>query len=115
MAKPNGDSIEIPITTSLYEGHSVNEFFINTHGARKGTADTALKTANSGYLTRRLVDVAQDIIIKEEDCGCKSGLLVSDFIDDKDGSVIESLSERIIGRYTAKKVINTETKRSYYR
>ena len=65
MAKPNGDSIEIPITTSLYEGHSVNEFFINTHGARKGTADTALKTANSGYLTRRLVDVAQDIIIKE--------------------------------------------------
>ena len=110
MAKPNGDSIEIPITTSLYEGHSVNEFFINTHGARKGTADTALKTANSGYLTRRLVDVAQDIIIKEEDCGCKSGLLVSDFIDDKDGSVIESLSERIIGRYTAKKVINPETK-----
>ena len=110
MAKPNGDSIEIPITTSLYEGHSVNEFFINTHGARKGTADTALKTANSGYLTRRLVDVAQDIIIKEEDCGCKSGLVVSDFIDDKDGSVIESLSERIIGRYTAKKVINPETK-----
>ena len=110
MAKPNGDSIEIPITTSLYEGHSVNEFFINTHGARKGTADTALKTANSGYLTRRLVDVAQDIIIKEEDCGCKSGLVVSDFIDDKDGSVIESLSERIVGRYTAKKVINPETK-----
>ena len=110
MAKPNGDSIEIPITTSLYEGHSVNEFFINTHGARKGTADTALKTANSGYLTRRLVDVAQDIIIKEEDCGCKSGLVVSDFIDDKDGSVIESLSERIIGRYIAKKVINPETK-----
>ena len=110
MAKPNGDSIEIPITTSLYEGHSVNEFFINTHGARKGTADTALKTANSGYLTRRLVDVAQDIIIKEEDCGCKSGLVVSDFIDDKDGSVIESLSERIIGRYTAKKIINPETK-----
>ena len=110
MAKPNGDSIEIPITTSLYEGHSVNEFFINTHGARKGTADTALKTAKSGYLTRRLVDVAQDIIIKEEDCGCKSGLVVSDFIDDKDGSVIESLSERIIGRYTAKKVINPETK-----
>ena len=110
MAKPNGDSIEIPITTSLYEGHSVNEFFINTPGARKGTADTALKTANSGYLTRRLVDVAQDIIIKEEDCGCKSGLVVSDFIDDKDGSVIESLSERIIGRYTAKKVINPETK-----
>ena len=110
MAKPNGDSIEIPITTSLYEGHSVNEFFINTHGARKGTADTALKTANSGYLTRRLVDVAQDIIINEEDCGCKRGLLVSDFIDDKDGSVIESLSERIIGRYTAKKIINPETK-----
>ena len=110
MAKPNGEAVEIPITTSLYEGHSVNEFFLNTHGARKGSADTALKTADSGYLTRRLVDVGQDIIIKEEDCKCTSGLVVSDFIDDKDGSVIESMQERLIGRYTAKKVINPETK-----
>ena len=110
MAKPNGDAVEIPITTSLYEGHSVNEFFVNTHGARKGSADTALKTANSGYLTRRLVDVSQDIIIKEEDCGAVAGLLVKDFVEDKDGSVIESLAERIVGRYTAKKVINPETK-----
>jgi DNA-directed RNA polymerase subunit beta' len=110
MAKPNGDAVEIPITTSLYEGHSVNEFFVNTHGARKGSADTALKTADSGYLTRRLVDVAQDIIVKEHDCGASTGLIVSDFIDEKDGSVIESLAERLVGRYTAKKVINPETK-----
>ena len=110
MAKPNGEPVEIPIKTSLYEGHSVNEFFLNTHGARKGSADTALKTADSGYLTRRLVDVAQDIIIKEYDCNCSSGLVVTDFVDDKDGSVIESLQERLIGRYTAKKVINPETK-----
>ena len=110
MAKPNGDAVEIPILTSLYEGHSVNEFFVNTHGARKGSADTALKTADSGYLTRRLVDVGQDIIIKEEDCGCTSGLVVSDFINDSDASVIESMAERIVGRYAAKKVINPETK-----
>ena len=110
MAKPSGEPVEIPIKTSLYEGHSVNEFFLNTHGARKGSADTALKTADSGYLTRRLVDVAQDIIIKEEDCGCTSGLVVTDFIDEKDGSVIESMQERIVGRYTAKKVVNPETK-----
>ena len=110
MASPNGEVIEIPIKTSLFEGHTVNEFFVNTHGARKGSADTALKTADSGYLTRRLVDVGQDIIIKEEDCGSINGLVVSDFIDEKDGSVIESLSERIIGRFTAKKIINPETK-----
>ena len=110
MAKPDGSVVEIPITSSLVDGLSVNEFFLNTHGARKGSADTALRTADSGYLTRRLVDVAQDIIVKEEDCGCMSGLVVRDFIDEKDGTVIESFAERIIGRYSAKKVLNPETK-----
>ena len=109
MAKPDGSIVEVPITSSLVEGLKVNEFFLNTHGARKGSADTALRTADSGYLTRRLVDVAQDIIVKESDCGCLSGLVVSAFVDEKDG-VIESLSERILGRYTAKKVIHPETK-----
>ena len=110
MAKPDGTVSEVPITSSLVEGRKVNEFFLNTHGARKGSADTALRTADSGYLTRRLVDVAQDIIVKEADCGCLSGLVVSDLVDDKDGSVIEGLVDRITGRYTAKKVINPETK-----
>ncbi len=110
MAKPDGSMVEIPITSSLVDGLTVNEFFLNTHGARKGSADTALRTANSGYLTRRLVDVVQDIIVKEEDCGCLSGLVVKDFIDEKDGTVIESLGDRILGRFTAKKVINPETK-----
>ena len=110
MAKPDGTVSEVPITSSLVEGRKVNEFFLNTHGARKGSADTALRTADSGYLTRRLVDVVQDIIIREEDCGCLSGLVVSDFVDEKDGTVIESLTDRIVGRFTAKKVINPETK-----
>ncbi len=110
MAKPDGSVVEIPITSNLVEGLKVNEFFLNTHGARKGSADTALRTADSGYLTRRLVDVVQDIIVKEEDCGCLSGLVVSAFVDENDGTVIESLQERILGRYTAKKVINPETK-----
>ena len=109
MAKPDGTIVEVPITSSLVEGLKVNEFFLNTHGARKGSADTALRTADSGYLTRRLVDVAQDIIVKESDCGCLSGLVVSAFVDDKDG-VIESLADRILGRYTAKKVLHPETK-----
>ena len=99
MMKPNGEAVEIPIIKSFKEGLSVNDFFLSTHGARKGSADTALKTADSGYLTRRLVDVAQDILIKENDCGSIAGLIVSDFIDEKDGSVIEPLAERIIGRY----------------
>ena len=110
MAKPNGEMVEIPITSSLVDGLTVSEFFLNTHGARKGSADTALRTADSGYLTRRLVDVSQDIIVKDEDCGCVSGLVVRDFVDEKDGSVIEPLIERITGRFTAKKVINPETK-----
>ena len=109
MAKPNGETIEIPILSSFSDGLSVSEFFLSTHSARKGSADTALKTADSGYMTRRLVDVAQDIIVKEEDCGTIQGVLVSAFMDDKDG-IIEPLYDRIVGRYTNKKVINPETK-----
>ena len=110
MAKPDGTSVEIPILSSLRDGLSVNEFFLGTHGARKGDTDTALRTADSGYLTRRLVDVSQDIIVKDEDCGCVSGLVVKDLINDKDGSVVEPLAERLVGRFTAKPVINPETK-----
>ena len=110
MAKPNGESVEIPVLSSFKEGLSVSEFFLSTHGARKGSADTALKTADSGYLTRRLVDVSQDMIVKEEDCGTDQGVVVKAFINDKTGAVIESLYDRIIGRFTNKKVINPETK-----
>ena len=110
MAKPNGESVEIPVLSSFKEGLSVSEFFLSTHGARKGSADTALKTADSGYLTRRLVDVSQDIIVKEEDCGTDQGVTVRAFINDKTGSVIESLYDRIVGRYTNKKVLHPETK-----
>ena len=110
MAKPNGQPVEIPIKSNFIEGLNVSEFFLSTHGARKGSADTALRTADSGYMTRRLVDVAQDIIVKEADCGAISGIVVEDFIDEKSGTVIESLEDRIIGRYTATKVINPETK-----
>ncbi|MCR4581466.1 MAG: DNA-directed RNA polymerase subunit beta', partial [Bacilli bacterium] len=109
MAKTDGSMVEIPIVTSLLEGHTVNEYFLNTHGTRKAQADKALKTASSGYLTRRLVDVAQDIVVKQEDCGCITGILVSDLINEKDGSVIEGLYDRIVGRYTSKKVVNPET------
>ena len=110
MAKPDGTTVEIPITSCFMEGLSVSEFFLSTHGSRKGSADTALRTADSGYLTRRLVDVAQDIIVKEHDCGTIQGVMVYDLINDKDGSVIESLAERILGRYASKKIINPETK-----
>ncbi|MBQ7031745.1 MAG: DNA-directed RNA polymerase subunit beta' [Bacilli bacterium] len=110
MAKPDGSTVEIPITSSFIEGLSVSEFFLSTHGSRKGSADTALRTADSGYLTRRLVDVAQDIIVKEHDCGSMQGVVVYDLINDKDGSVIESLAERILGRYSSKKIIDPETK-----
>ena len=109
MAKPNGESVEIPITSNFYEGLSVSEFFLSTHGARKGSADTALKTAESGYLTRRLVDVAQDVIVREEDCGTLQGVVVEEIKDEKAGTVIESLYDRILGRFTNKKVINPET------
>ncbi len=110
MQKPNGEPVEIPVTSSFREGLSVSEFFLSTHGARKGSADTALKTADSGYLTRRLVDVAQDVIVKEDDCGTIQGQVVKAFIDEKSNTVIESLYDRIVGRYTNKKVLNPETK-----
>ena len=109
MAKPNGEAVEIPITSSFIEGARVSEFFLATHGIRKGFVDTALKTADAGYLTRRLVDVSQDIIVKEEDCGTDDGVTVEAFLK-LDGTVIESLRDRIVGRYTNKKVIHPETK-----
>ena len=109
MAKPSGEPVEIPIKSSFRDGLSVSEFFLSTHGARKGSADTALKTADSGYMTRRLVDVAQDIIVREDDCGTIQGVVVSAFKDEKDG-IIEPLYDRILGRYTNKKVVNPETK-----
>ena len=110
MSKPDGTPVEIPITSNFREGLSVAEFFLSTHGARKGSADTALKTADSGYLTRRLVDVSHDIIVREEDCGTENGVVVSAFINDKTGETIEKLYDRILGRFTNKKVINPETK-----
>jgi DNA-directed RNA polymerase subunit beta' len=99
MAKPDGSIIETPITANFREGLNVIQYFISTHGARKGLADTALKTANSGYLTRRLVDVAQDMVVHEEDCGTEQGLLMSPLIEG--GDVVEPLRERILGRVTA--------------
>ena len=110
MSKPDGTPVEIPITSNFREGLSVAEFFLSTHGARKGSADTALKTADSGYLTRRLVDVSQDIIVREEDCGTENGVVVKAFINDKTGEVIEKLYDRILGRFANKKVIHPETK-----
>ena len=110
MSKPDGTPVEIPITSNFREGLSVAEFFLSTHGARKGSADTALKTADSGYLTRRLVDVSHDIIVREEDCGTENGVVVSAFINDKTGETIEKLYDRIVGRFTNKKVINPQTK-----
>lgn len=110
MAKPDGSTVEIPITSNFSEGLDVSEFFLSSHGSRKGSADTALRTADSGYLTRRLVDVAQDIIVKEYDCESIHGVEVYDLVNDKDGSVIESLGERILGRFSAQKILNPETK-----
>ncbi|MDD3341178.1 MAG: DNA-directed RNA polymerase subunit beta' [Bacilli bacterium] len=110
FAKPSGGQVEIPVVSNFSEGISISEFFLSTHGARKGAVDTALKTADAGYLTRRLVDVAQDIIVKEEDCGTEQGVVVEAFINPKDGTTIESLEDRIIGRYTNKIIIHPETK-----
>jgi DNA-directed RNA polymerase subunit beta' len=107
MAKPSGEIIESPIISNFKEGLSVLEYFNSTHGARKGLADTALKTANSGYLTRRLVDVAQDCIITSEDCGTKSGIKVRAIIDA--GTVVASLATRILGRTTAEDVKDPST------
>ncbi len=110
FGKPNGKSEEIPVISSFSDGVTINEFFLSTHGARKGAVDTALKTADAGYLTRRLVDVAQDIIVKSDDCGTENGVFVEAFVNEKDGTIVESLYDRIVGRYTSKKVINPETK-----
>ncbi|WP_426348289.1 DNA-directed RNA polymerase subunit beta' [Alloiococcus sp. CFN-8] len=107
MANPSGKIIELPIRASFREGLDVLEYFISTHGARKGNADTALKTADSGYLTRRLVDVCQDVIVRQDDCGTTEGIFVSEIKDGTD--VIEPLSERLQGRYSAEDIINPET------
>ena len=104
MAKPDGSIIETPITANFREGLDVLQYFISTHGARKGLADTALKTANSGYLTRRLVDVAQDLVVTEEDCGTTEGLIMNPIIEG--GDVIETLRDRILGRVLATDAIN---------
>jgi len=107
MANPAGRIIELPIISSFREGLTVLEYFISTHGARKGLADTALKTADSGYLTRRLVDVAQDVIVREEDCGTDKGYRITAL---KDGSeIVETLEERIVGRFTRRAVRHPET------
>ena len=103
MAKPDGSIIETPITANFREGLTVLQYFISTHGARKGLADTALKTANSGYLTRRLVDVAQDLVVTEEDCGTEEGLEMKPIVEG--GEVLEPLRERVLGRVTAKPVL----------
>ena len=112
--KPNGMPEEIPVKSSFSEGVTISEFFLSTHGARKGAVDTALKTADAGYLTRRLVDVVQDVIVKCDDCGTEDGVIVSAFIDEKDGSVIETLKDRILGRYLSKPLLNKETKEVIY-
>ena len=114
FSKPSGGYVEIPVVSSFSEGVTISEFFLSTHGARKGAVDTALKTADAGYLTRRLVDVAQDIIVKEDDCGTELGVTVEAFINEKDGTVVESLFDRIVGRYTNKKIIHPETKDVMY-
>jgi len=103
MARPDGSIIETPITANFREGLNVLQYFISTHGARKGLADTALKTANSGYLTRRLVDVAQDMVVTEDDCGTDEGLLMTPVIEG--GDIIESLGDRILGRVVARDVV----------
>ncbi len=109
MANPSGETIELPIKSCFREGLTVSEFFIATHGARKGGADTALKTADSGYLTRRLVDVSHDVIIREVDCGADRGFVVSEIRDTKKDSVLVSLEDRLVGRYTVRDVVNPET------
>jgi len=107
MAKPDGSIIETPITANFREGLNVLEYFISTHGARKGLADTALKTANSGYLTRRLVDVTQDLVVTEQDCGTHGGYLMRAIVEG--GEVIESLRDRVLGRTTADDIVHPET------
>jgi len=107
MAKPDGSIIETPITANFREGLNVLQYFISTHGARKGLADTALKTANSGYLTRRLVDVTQDLVVTEDDCGTQNGAAMRALVEG--GEVVEPLRERILGRVTAAEILHPET------
>jgi DNA-directed RNA polymerase subunit beta' len=112
MAKPDGSIIETPITANFREGLNVLQYFISTHGARKGLADTALKTANSGYLTRRLVDVTQDLVVTEEDCGTGNGVAMKALVEG--GEVIEPLRERILGRACAAEIVNSETQATLF-
>jgi DNA-directed RNA polymerase subunit beta' len=112
MAKPDGSIIETPITANFRDGLNVLQYFISTHGARKGLADTALKTANSGYLTRRLVDVTQDLVVTEHDCGTSEGLVTKALV--KGGEVVEPLHDRILGRVTAIDVVNPENQEVIY-
>ncbi len=108
MADTNGRPIEVPVTSNFYEGLTVSEFFISSHGSRKGSTDTALKTAESGYLTRRLVDVSQDVIVTMDDCGTTAGFPLRQLVDD-DGKVLETLGSRCVGRYPAVDIINPAT------
>ncbi|QEI08798.1 DNA-directed RNA polymerase subunit beta' [Pigmentiphaga aceris] len=112
MAKPDGSIIETPITANFREGLNVLQYFISTHGARKGLADTALKTANSGYLTRRLVDVTQDLVIIEEDCGSSQGFFMKALVEG--GEVIEPLRDRILGRVTALDIVDPDTQETVF-
>ena len=114
MNNPKGETIEVPVQASFREGLTVSEFFISTHGARKGSTDTALKTAESGYLTRRLVDVAQDVIIVTEDCGTEKGVVQEEIVVDGDHNMKVDLHTRITGRYLARDVINPTTKKVMY-
>ena len=109
MANPKGETIELPIKSCFREGLSVSEFFIATHGARKGGADTALKTADSGYLTRRLVDVSQDVIVREEDCGTEKGFVVFAIRDRARDTIIVPLQDRLVGRFAMHDVVNPKT------
>ena len=109
MAKPTGEPIELPIKSCFRQGMNVSEFFIATHGARKGGADTALKTADSGYLTRRLVDISQDVIVREDDCHTDHGFIVSEIRDTSQDAVIVPLFDRLVGRYTVRDVVNPTT------
>lgn len=107
IANTSGRAIEIPIKANYREGLNILEYFNSSRGARKGLADTALRTADSGYLTRRLVDVSQDVIVREHDCGTHEGIVVCDIVDS--GRVIEDFVERMIGRYAADDVIDPNT------
>ena len=113
MSKPSGEILETPITANLREGLNVLQYFISTHGARKGLADTALKTANSGYLTRKLVDVAQEVIVEEHDCGTLKGINVSAIVEN--GEIIEPFIDRVVGRICLERIIHPDTNKAHRR